>query len=60
MSKYTSISLPKKFTERIEEYIEKHPEEGYTSVADFIKEATRNHIHSKIKKLSQKEAKTTS
>lgn len=58
MSEYTSISLPKKFTKRIEEYIKKHPEEGYTGITDFIKEATRNHIHSKMKKLPNK-AKTS-
>ena len=57
MSKYTSVSLPKKFTERIEQFIEAHPEEGYSSVADFIKEATRKHIHTKLEKCTQK-AKT--
>ncbi len=41
MTKYTSISLPKKFIQKINEFIESHPEEGYSSVADFVKEASR-------------------
>jgi metal-responsive CopG/Arc/MetJ family transcriptional regulator len=54
MSDYTSISLPKKFIERIRKYIEAHPEEGYSSITDFIKEATRKHIHAKSKEITDK------
>jgi Arc/MetJ-type ribon-helix-helix transcriptional regulator len=48
MSKYTSISLPKQFTIKIEEFISSHPEEGYTSITDFVKQATRSLLDSKI------------
>ena len=54
MTKYTSISLPKKFIQKINEFIETHPEEGYSSVADFVKEASR----SLLRDLSPKKQKT--
>ncbi len=41
---YTSISLSKKLMEYVEEFIKEHPELGYTSSAEFVKETIRWHI----------------
>jgi len=46
-NKYTTISLPKKFADHINEFIESHPELGYSSNADFVKEAVRKHLKEK-------------
>lgn len=42
---YRSISFPSKMVSDIEELIKKHPNWGYGSVAEFMKEAVRKHKH---------------
>lgn len=42
MSTYKTISLPKSLIESISSFIEENPEKGYTSIAEFVKDATRN------------------
>ena len=41
---YSQISLPLVVLEAIDEAIKKHPELGYSSRADFIKDAIRRRI----------------
>jgi metal-responsive CopG/Arc/MetJ family transcriptional regulator len=53
--KYKGVSLPKDMVEEVERIVKEHPELGYTSVADFIKEAVRE----KILKLKQTLATTS-
>jgi len=48
-TEYTSVSIPKKLAERIEEFRALHPEEGYTSMTDFIKDAIRTLLEAKYK-----------
>ena len=38
---YKQVSLPLKLIERVEKYIEEHPELGYTTIPDFIRAAIR-------------------
>jgi len=44
MIKYSTISLPKELYDKLQELVDKHPELGYGSVADFCKEAIRLHV----------------
>jgi len=44
MVKYSTISLPKELYEILQNLLEKKPEWGYNSVADFCKEAIRLHL----------------
>ncbi len=44
MTKYSTISLPKELYDKLQELVDKHPEFGYGSVADFCKEAIRLHV----------------
>ena len=39
--RFRGISLQRELVDRIEEYINNHPERGYKSLADFITEAIR-------------------
>ena len=42
--KHTSVALPKEMQETVKELIEKYPELGYTSFAEFCKDAIREKI----------------
>ncbi len=44
MIKYSTISLPKELYDKLQKFIEEKPEMGYSSVADFCKEAIRLHV----------------
>ena len=44
MMKYSTISLPKELYDKLQRFIEENPELGYSSVADFCKEAIRLHV----------------
>lgn len=49
MIRYSTISLPKELYDKLQEMIEEKPAMGYSSVADFCKEAIRLHVE-EIKK----------
>jgi len=40
--KYRTVSLPKELYEMIEDHIKKHPELGYSSVAEFARGLVRD------------------
>ena len=42
--KYKGVSLPEEMIKEVMRIIEEHPELGYSSVADFIKDAVREKI----------------
>jgi hypothetical protein len=42
VKRYRTVKLPIEMFEAIEVFIEKHPEYGYTSIADFVKDAVRH------------------
>jgi len=44
MIKYSTISLPKELYDKLQEILEENPDMGYSSVADFCKEAIRVHV----------------
>ena len=44
MTDYTSIALPKALKNEIQRIIKEYPEYGYTSVAEFCKDAIRTKI----------------
>ena len=44
MIKYSTISLPKELYDKLQEILEENPDMGYSSVADFCKEAIRLHV----------------
>lgn len=44
MTKHTAVSLPKGMRDAIKKIIDDNPEMGYTSIAEFCKEAVRNKI----------------
>jgi len=41
---YVTLKLPKEFVDMVKRFIEEHPEWGYTSVPEFVKEAIRDYI----------------
>ena len=51
MAKHTTVSLPKGMRDVIKKIIDENPEMGYTSIAEFCKDAVRNKI-AKIKSQS--------
>jgi len=53
MVKYSTISLPKELYDVLQNLIEKNPEWGYNSVADFCKEAIRIHLYEIKKELRE-------
>jgi len=53
MIKYSTISLPKELYDRLQELLDKKPELGYGSVADFCKEAIRLHVEEIKRELRQ-------
>ncbi len=44
MTEYVNLKLPKDMIELVRKFIEEHPEWGYTSVPEFVKEAIRDYI----------------
>jgi len=44
MPKWKNINLPEEMIDEIEQFIEEHPEYGYTSPRDFITSAVRAYI----------------
>lgn len=40
---YWGVNIPRQLTDEIQRVIKKNPN-GYTSVSDFVKDATRRHI----------------
>ncbi len=38
---YVSLSLQKPLAVQIRTYLSEHPEEGYTGITDFVREAVR-------------------
>lgn len=41
---YKQVSIPEELYESIQKFINKHPELGYASVAEFVKTAVREKI----------------
>ncbi len=41
---WTTLSFPAELYERVKNFIEKHPEEGYTSITEFVKETVRKRL----------------
>ncbi|MEA2055146.1 MAG: ribbon-helix-helix domain-containing protein [Candidatus Thermoplasmatota archaeon] len=52
MTKHTAVSLPKGLHDAIKEIIERNPRLGYTSIAEFCKDAIRSKIAEMEKKNS--------
>ncbi|WP_156786005.1 ribbon-helix-helix domain-containing protein [Archaeoglobus veneficus] len=42
--KYVTLKLPEEFVDMVKRFIDEHPEWGYTSVPEFVKEAIRDYI----------------
>jgi|Deesub1362A_J573_1020465.scaffolds.fasta_scaffold00017_67 metal-responsive CopG/Arc/MetJ family transcriptional regulator len=42
--KYVTLKLPDEFVDMVKKFIKEHPEWGYTSVPEFVKEAIRDYI----------------
>ena len=42
---YRQVSLPIALVEKIEEYLDKNPEQGFTSVPEFIRQAIREKLN---------------
>jgi len=41
---YGKVSVPQALLDRVDTYLKKHPEGGYTSVTDFVKSAIREKL----------------
>jgi len=42
-TRYRTVKLPSKMLEAVEQLVRGHPECGYSSIADFIKDSVRRH-----------------
>lgn len=40
---YKTVKLPEEMVDAIEQLLKEHPEYGYVSVAEFIKDSVRHH-----------------
>ena len=49
--KYTTVSISEEMAQEIEKFMREHPELGYTSVGEFVREAIRQ----RIKEIKDKE-----
>jgi len=54
---YRTVKLPSKMLEEIELLIRDHSEWGYSSIADFVKDAVRVHYCWRIHRIKCKEEK---
>jgi len=45
MPEYVNLSIPKDMIQKIQKIIDENPELGYSSVADFIKNAIREYAY---------------
>ncbi|HKZ94045.1 MAG TPA: hypothetical protein VJ249_05635 [Candidatus Bathyarchaeia archaeon] len=52
---YRTVKLPSKMLEGIELLIKDHPECGYSSVADFVKDSVRHHYCWRINRTKAEE-----
>lgn len=43
VKRYRTVKLPVKMFEAVEQLVKDHPEYGYSSIADFVKDAVRHH-----------------
>ncbi len=48
--KYTTVSISEEMAQEIEKFMREHPELGYTSISEFVREAIRSHLEEKRKK----------
>ena len=45
MPKYANLSLPQEMADLIQQIIEENPELGYSSIAEFVKDAIRDYAY---------------
>jgi Arc/MetJ-type ribon-helix-helix transcriptional regulator len=43
VKRYRTVKLPAKMLEAVEQLVKEHPEYGYSSIADFVKDSVRHH-----------------
>ena len=43
VKRYRTVKLPAKMLEAVEQLVKDHPEYGYSSIADFVKDSVRHH-----------------
>ena len=41
VDKYRGVTLQRELIDKVEQYIEDYPEQGYKSIADFVTDAVR-------------------
>jgi len=41
--RYRTVKLPSRMLEAVEQLMKEHPEYGYSSIADFVKDSIRHH-----------------
>ena len=44
MSKFRTMSLPSELLKDAEQYVRKHPEKGFLSLSDFVKDSIRRQL----------------
>ncbi len=52
--KYKTVSIPRKLLDEVENLVKEHPELGYASYTEFVREAVRIHIR-RLKEELEKE-----
>jgi len=50
---YRKVSIPDEFWKRIEKIVTKYPEYGYSSVAEFVKDAVRRRLEEIEKEIKE-------
>jgi Arc/MetJ-type ribon-helix-helix transcriptional regulator len=43
--RYKTVKLPEEMVDAIEQLLKEHPEYGFFSVAEFMKDSVRHHCH---------------
>ncbi len=52
---YRSVKLPSGMLEAVESFVREHPECGYSSLADFVKDSVRHHYCWQVHKVQLRE-----
>lgn len=44
LNKFRTMSLPSELLEKAEKYVEDHPEKGFVTLTDFVKDSIRRQL----------------
>ena len=52
---YEAVTIKTEVVQRIRDFIDKHPEQGYKSIAEFVTDAIRTKLNELLKEITAQE-----